>query len=136
MNRMQQLLVLLAVSLSVLNAHLLRSEWWQWKREHGRKYGSAVEEVKRRDVWAQNYDYIRNHNRKNQGTKLSLNQFADMVGAVQCIAVFQRILQLVSILAESQLYNNNHTDRGCMCSLCICIVQYSSTVVEDAAFCV
>lgn len=78
---MQRLLVVLTVALSVLNAHRLQSEWWQWKAEHGRRYGSAVEEVNRREVWAQNYDYIRNHNHRNQGMKLSLNQFADMVGA-------------------------------------------------------
>lgn len=74
-----QLLLLLAVVLSVLHAHPLQREWWQWKVQYGRRYGSVVEERTKRNAWMQNYDYIRKHSNRTVGYQLLLNQFADMV---------------------------------------------------------
>jgi hypothetical protein len=71
-----QLLVALAVCLSVLYAHPVQREWLQWKAEQSRQYDSVVEEEARRAAWLINYDYV---NSNNLAFKLSLNQFADMV---------------------------------------------------------
>ena len=62
---------------------LLQAEWEQWRAEHGKRYLSAADEATKRQTWSKNYDHIQKHNnRGNAAMKLSLNQFADMVGCI------------------------------------------------------
>ena len=59
----------------------LVEEWQQWKTEHGRSYGSDIEELDRHLVWLSNKKYIDSHNNNADvfGFTLTMNSFGDMV---------------------------------------------------------
>ena len=59
----------------------LVEEWQQWKTEHGRSYGSDIEELDRHFVWLSNKKYIDSHNNNADvfGFTLAMNSFGDMV---------------------------------------------------------
>lgn len=73
--------LLVVVMQSVLQARPAADavDWLQWKTEQSHSYSTQLEEEYRRETWTRNYGYIQKHNAKNGGTKLKLNQFADMV---------------------------------------------------------
>ena len=56
-------------------------EWNLWKDEHGKSYGSELEEVERHIVWLSNKKYIEQHNANADifGFTLAMNHFGDMV---------------------------------------------------------
>jgi len=57
-------------------------EWESFKREHGKKYSSSVEELQRYQIWKSNLDYVTQHNTDADNGKhtfwLGMNKFADL----------------------------------------------------------
>jgi cathepsin L/KDEL-tailed cysteine endopeptidase len=49
-----------------------------WQRTHGRSYKTPSEATKRLAVFAANARYVAEHNARNSGLVLGLNQFADL----------------------------------------------------------
>lgn len=55
------------------------TDWELWKMEHGKQYGSASEEQRRREQWQENMDFINKHNEQpNVSFTMAMNQFGDL----------------------------------------------------------
>ena len=56
-------------------------EWNMWKAEHGKSYGSEMEELERHLNWLSSKAYIEAHNANSHifGFTLKMNHFGDMV---------------------------------------------------------
>jgi len=76
--RIMKLAILTCIGL----AGASRTEWYSWKRQHGKEYHSMVEEEKRYGVWADNREFVLDHNvRYNSGLEtyyVALNKFSDL----------------------------------------------------------
>ena len=70
--------ILLVTLTAVVLSAPLEWHWNEWKQKHGRFYNEELEEH-RRNIWSENFQYIKEHNRQNHPFKLKLNGFADMV---------------------------------------------------------
>lgn len=59
----------------------LGEEWQLWKSDHGKSYGSQIEELERHVIWQANRKYIEAHNQNSHilGFTLKMNHFGDMV---------------------------------------------------------
>ena len=53
-------------------------EFAKFMKEHGKKYDSLQEIMKRYSIFMDNYNYIEEHNKVNTDFKLAINQFADL----------------------------------------------------------
>ncbi len=57
--------------------------WTQFKLMHDKVYADDEEEIRRYNIWTDNYNYVKNHNKlaskKEASFTLGLNSFCDMV---------------------------------------------------------
>jgi len=62
----------------------LDAKWRQFKIDHGKFYDSAVEDAKRKKLFAASLDFVERHNNDRAATfQVGLNQFSDMTRAEQ-----------------------------------------------------
>uniref|UniRef100_A0A6G1S7X8 Cathepsin L n=1 Tax=Aceria tosichella TaxID=561515 RepID=A0A6G1S7X8_9ACAR len=72
------LICLATVGELVLARHSNLRDWEQYKRQHGKVYGTPEEEAKRFSLFLTTRDQIREHNSNDQASyKLGLNHMAD-----------------------------------------------------------
>jgi len=67
-----------AFCVTSLEEQLARDLFSQWKLTHNKVYKAGHEEQHRLGIFIDNYIKIQQHNRKNSGVTLGLNQFADL----------------------------------------------------------
>ena len=77
---MQLCLILSLVGLALAAPSSLEEDWQRWKKQHGKKYSSDVEESVRKAVWFRAHKHIEDHNGAGTYTyRMGLNKFSDMV---------------------------------------------------------
>jgi len=75
---MNKLLIALLIALTCVSAVCVKSSFNSFKSLYGKQYLNEAEEDYRFSVYKDNLDIIEEHNRKNLGFTLGMNQFGDL----------------------------------------------------------
>lgn len=57
----------------------VNEKWQVWKEDHGKRFITEQEEMKRLEIWTNNLATIEEHNRQNHSYTLAMNHFGDLV---------------------------------------------------------
>jgi hypothetical protein len=74
---MKALILLITIPL-IISAICSAGSFNSWTSLHGKQYATAEERQYRLGVYSKNLDYIEEHNRKNLGFILAMNEFGDL----------------------------------------------------------
>ena len=73
------LLLLIGLAVSVPKMVDFEDEWKDWKVRYGKTYESESEEMRRMQIWFENYKKVFHHNNQKGSFTMEMNEFADMV---------------------------------------------------------